>query len=184
MTATPPLKVLLIAGCGRSGSTLLSATLGQVEGLVSVGELTNLWPWIMEDLYPCMCARPFPECPFWSRVLDPDLVDGPAVEAVVAARQALLKQPSVRRRVRAANRRVFDEAADRYASILGEVYRRVQRVSGCAVVIDNSKQPAYGYAVGWVPDCEAYVLHLVRDSRAVAFSIQRHEGRTIPWIAR
>ena len=103
MTATPPLKVLLIAGCGRSGSTLLSATLGQVEGLVSVGELTNLWPWILEDLYPCMCARPFPECPFWSRVLDPDLVDGPAVEAVVAARQALLKQPSVRRRVRAAN---------------------------------------------------------------------------------
>jgi hypothetical protein len=184
MTVQPPLKVLFIAGCGRSGSTLLSATLGQVEGLVSVGELTNLWPWILEDRYPCMCGRRYHDCPFWGRVLEPDFADRPGVQEVAAVRRALFRQPSVRRRLRAANRRAFDEAADRYASILEEVYRRVQRVSGCDVIIDNSKQPAYGYAVGRVPDCEAYVLHLVRDSRAVAFSVQRHEGRSIPWIAR
>ena len=37
--AAKPVKVLYVAGLGRSGSTILANTLGQVEGFFSGGEL-------------------------------------------------------------------------------------------------------------------------------------------------
>lgn len=180
----PPHKVLLIAGCGRSGSTILASLLGQLEDVVSIGELTNLWAGISRN-GTCGCARPFPACPFWSRVLEPDLLDPRAVRDVSLARQALLERPILRRRVLwNGNRRALDAAADRYAPALGEVYRRVVRVSGCKVIIDSSKQPAHAYAVGRLAECQTYVLHLVRDSRAVACSMRRHEGHGTAGSAR
>ena len=39
----PAVRVLYIAGSGRSGSTILDRTLGQVDGFFSAGELCNLW---------------------------------------------------------------------------------------------------------------------------------------------
>ena len=38
-TADAPVKVLFIAGWGRSGSTLVGNVLGSVDGLVHLGEL-------------------------------------------------------------------------------------------------------------------------------------------------
>ena len=38
-----PVKVLLLAGSGRSGSTVLANLLGSVEGAFSGGELRYLW---------------------------------------------------------------------------------------------------------------------------------------------
>lgn len=40
---TAEVKVLYIAGWGRSGSTILDNVLGQVEGFFSGGELSYLW---------------------------------------------------------------------------------------------------------------------------------------------
>lgn len=170
-----PFKVLHITGAGRSGTTILARVLGHLEGFVSIGELTNHWTHILEHRL-CTCARPFGDCPFWSRVLEPDLLDPGKVRAVEAARQDLLKQPILRRLdLWRENHDALDEASDRYAPVLADVYRRVRRISGCDVIVDNSKQPAHAYAVGRVPDCETFVLHVVRDSRAVAFSRRRHE---------
>lgn len=181
---TPPYKVLLIAGCGRSGSTILASLLGQLEDIVSIGELTNLWAGILRN-GTCGCARPFPACPFWSRVLEPDLLDPRRVRDVSLARQGLLERPILRRLgLWNGNRRALDAAADRYAPALGEIYRRVLRVSGSKVIIDSSKQPAHAYAVGRLPECETYVLHVVRDSRAVACSMRRHEGHSTASSAR
>ena len=36
-------KVLFIAGNGRSGSTILDVILGQLEGFFAVGELRRIW---------------------------------------------------------------------------------------------------------------------------------------------
>ena len=61
--------VLYIAGPGRSGSTLLDLVLGQVDGVVSIGELRNLWYAGFHGAWPCGCGKPVTECPFWSAVL-------------------------------------------------------------------------------------------------------------------
>lgn len=185
MTVTAPLKVLVVAGCGRSGSTLLTTVLGQIDGFVAIGEVANLWSGILENRMLCTCTHPYAQCPFWSRVLGTDLLDPRRIRNAVAAEQRLVRRPIFRRPAfRAANRRELDDAADRYAALFGEVYRRVRRISGCDVVVDNSKRPAHGYAIRRLPDCESYVLHLVRDPRAVAFSAQRHAGRHVRWSAR
>src|SRR4029450_10870488 len=45
-----------------------------------------------------------------------------------------------------------------------------QSVSDSRVVVDTSKEPAYGYALGMVPGVDLRVLHLIRDPRAPAYS--------------
>jgi hypothetical protein len=185
VTGLRPVKVLVIAGCGRSGSTLLTTVLGQIDGFLSIGELTRLWDLIPENRRPCSCARPLSECPFWGPVLGSDLTDPRIVQEAAAAGRRLLQVPLLRRRwIRAGDRQAFEEAADRYATIFGEVYRRVRSSAGCEVIVDNSKRPVHAYAVGRSRDCETWVLHLVRDSRAVALSTERHEGRGMASSAR
>ena len=41
--ATDKIKVLYIAGNGRSGSTLLGVLLGQIPGFFNVGEVRRVW---------------------------------------------------------------------------------------------------------------------------------------------
>lgn len=172
-----PLKVLFIAGSGRSGSTILSAVLGHLEGFVSIGELTHLWVGILDNR-PCGCAESFSRCPFWSRVLEPDLLDPRNIDRMLAAKQRLIRQRILGRLdVWRGNRSAFDDAAERYATILSDMYRRVRRITGCDVIVDSSHQPAHGYAVRRIPDVETFVLHIVRDSRAVAFSKTRVKAR-------
>ena len=50
------------------------------------------------------------------------------------------------------------------------MYRAIQSVSGSRVVVDTSKEPAYGYALGMVEGIDVRVLHLIRDPRAAAYS--------------
>jgi hypothetical protein len=50
-------------------------------------------------------------------------------------------------------------------------------MSGCKVVIDSSKSPAIPLILATIPAIDLYVLHLVRDSRAVAYSMQRKKIR-------
>ena len=47
MTAQQPgdVKVLFLAGKGRSGGTLLAALLGQLPGFFNMGERDRLWDW-------------------------------------------------------------------------------------------------------------------------------------------
>ena len=69
MPSPTPIKVLFIGGAGRSGSTLLDRLLGQTPGLVSVGEVTNIWKVGFTDDFPCGCGELFSGCPFWREVI-------------------------------------------------------------------------------------------------------------------
>lgn len=151
--------------------------LGHLGGFVAIGELTHLWIGLLEGR-PCGCAEPLLRCPFWSRVLEPDWTNREKIEQIQEAKQQLLRQPILRRLdLPGGNRTEFNEAADAYGRILGEAYRRIRSVSGRHVIVDSSHQPAHGYALGRVAGVELFVLHLVRDSRAVAFSKSRWKSR-------
>src|SRR5918995_1530890 len=53
-----PVKVLYVAGLGRSGSTILANTLGQVEGFFSGGELNFIWKHALIENRLCGCGTP------------------------------------------------------------------------------------------------------------------------------
>lgn len=167
--------VVLVAGYGRSGSTLLDRLLGQVGGFVSVGEFYWLWLWSLGQNQRCGCGQPFRSCAFWTAVFDRafggfsglDLDRAVALQAVCEGRrygaQALLPGRG--------------GAVAEYRDLLARVYRAVLDVAGARVVVDSSKFPARALVLGRLDGLSTAVVHVVRDSRAVAFSWQRTRRR-------
>lgn len=64
------MKVLYIAGWGRSGTTILDNVLGAYASVFSVGELYFLWQRGLGQNRHCGCGEPLPSCPLWREVLD------------------------------------------------------------------------------------------------------------------
>jgi len=170
--AAGPLKVLYIAGLGRSGSTILANTLGQVEGFFSGGELNFIWKHTLIENRLCGCGKPARECPFWGPVFDEEF--GGQSEAL--AREMMRLQCSGARTrhiptmLTEGGRRKIQARLGKFLDNTGRLYRAIRSVSGSRVIVDTSKEPAYGYALGMVPGIDLRVLHLVRDPRAAAYS--------------
>ena len=73
LTGGPPaeskLKILYILGSGRSGSTLLAALLGEMDGFFDAGELRAFWTLCLPGRRLCGCGLPVRQCNVWSEVL-------------------------------------------------------------------------------------------------------------------
>lgn len=165
-------KVLYVAGWGRSGSTLLGRILGQVKDFCLVGELRYVWDRGLIENRLCSCGAPFRECPFWRKVLYEAFG---AVDSVRAERLVSMREQGIRTRhvLLAAGRKSLQARVFRmteYLHALDRLYRAARAVSHSTVVVDTSKFPGYGYTLQSMPGIDLYVLHLVRDPRAVAYS--------------
>jgi len=166
------IKVLYVAGLGRSGSTILANTLGQVEGFFSGGELNFIWKHALIENRLCGCGKPASECEFWSRVFEDEF--GGQDEAL-AREMMLLQYQGARTRhipqmLTDRGRRTIKNRLGKFLDNTGRLYRAIRSVSGSRVIVDTSKEPAYGYALSMVPGIDLRVLHLVRDPRAAAHS--------------
>jgi hypothetical protein len=184
-------KVLFLAGKGRSGGTLLANLLGQVPGFFNVGELNRLWDEGLVKNYSCGCGLPVRECPTWRAILkeaDALLGDSPLVpladarvdidQAAVARWPKLL--PLLRARV---DRRDRWKALERYTTATAAVYRAITTVTGARVIVDSSRLPTEPVGLGLVPGVDVRIGHLVRDPRAVVFSWKRRKQLTDPRAA-
>ena len=76
-------------------------------------------------------------------------------------------------RVRPGRRRELAE----YTSYYARLYAAIAEVSGAELVIDSSKHPSLAHCLRWQDGVDLRVLHLVRDSRAVAYSWGRQVRR-------
>jgi hypothetical protein len=167
-----PVKVLYVAGLGRSGSTILANTLGQVEGFFSGGELNFIWKHALIENRLCGCGKPSRECPFWGPVFDREF-GGQSEE--LAREMMRLQYSGARTRhipsmLTEGGRRKVRSRLGRFLDNTGRLYRAIQSTADSRVIVDTSKEPAYGYALGMVPGIDLRVLHLVRDPRAAAYS--------------
>ena len=68
----------------------------------------------------------------------------------------------------------FRNAFVSYSNYLERVYAAIKSVSGCTVIVDNSHDPMPALVLHRTPGIRPKVLHLVRDSRGVAFSLARY----------
>jgi hypothetical protein len=172
-----PQPVVYVASWSRSGSTLLDLMLGQIPGFVSVGEIRFLWERGLSEHQLCGCGAPVPACPFWSRVLEEVFGRGGRVdpEAMVALWRRV---DGLRRLPRQLTPGIYpghDADLTAFHEVLGRLYRAIGAVSGARVVVDSSKYAAYARLLARAPGLDVLGLHLVRDSRAVAYSWRRRK---------
>jgi hypothetical protein len=170
-------RVLYIAGSGRSGSTIVDNVLGQVDGVASVGEVRFLWErGVLADRL-CGCGEPFSACPFWQPVME--ATTGRVAAASDADRMAALLARGTRARhvpwlVRA--RRNPSSVGARLGELpdaLAALYAAIAERAGARVIVDSSKLPPYGELLRHVPGVDVSYVHLVRDPRATAYSWSR-----------
>jgi hypothetical protein len=168
-------RVLYVAGTGRSGSTLLARILDRAEGVFAAGELRYVWQrGLLEDRL-CGCGEPFSRCSFWAEVMDRAFGSDTDVDAeqVLAHQRALTRLRQVPRILTTGGR----PARGEYLRTLSRLYRAVAEVSGCQLVVDSSKLPSYGFVLGQVPDLDVRFVHLVRDPRGAAYSWSRMKAQ-------
>ncbi|AHY47611.1 Sulfotransferase family [Rubrobacter radiotolerans] len=172
MTRGGRVKVLYIAGLGRSGSTILSNSLGQIDGFFSTGEMNFVWKHALLENRLCGCGRPLRECPVWRAVFERAFggMDRVDARAVMASMHAGARTRHVPKMLTERGRRDLRKRVPLFLEHAERLYRAVTEATGERVIVDSSKEPAYGYAVGMIPSVDLYVLHLVRDPRAAAYS--------------
>lgn len=168
-------KVLYLIGKGRAGGTLLNNILGQIDGFVAPGELTRLWTWGLGEGWSCGCGRSVKECPFWTDAVARIEADGVVDPERVAAIQSKIQSwRSVPRMFREATRPTPRWAElNAYIELLGRTYRALATAASANVIVESTRWPVFPTAFGMVPGVDVYLLHLVRDPRAVAYSWRR-----------
>jgi hypothetical protein len=173
--AAPRQKVIFVAGAARSGTTLVGLLLGQIPGCTAVGELRYLWQRGLIEGRLCGCGRPVPQCGFWRDVLRDAGMADPITSLRITEALEMLESPRfIADQLRGHMHR--DRASAAWADRLAVVYRAVAQHSGAAVVVDSSKPPTYGSLLRMAASIDLYVVHVVRDPRACAFSLQRSKA--------
>lgn len=170
--AQPHGRVLFVGGVWGSGTTLLDLLLGELPGLVAVGELRQLWrSGILEDRR-CGCGAAFGACPFWREVGVEAFGGWDRLDAAdLAGRQRALD--TVWMGGRFALSRSTGARAGPLLEGLARVLTAIRRVSGRSVVVDSSKAPGQAIALRSLPHEDVRLVLVVRDPRAVVFSQQR-----------
>jgi len=172
-------KVLFIGGYSRSGSTLLDCMLGQLPGVFSTGELAYIWSHGLSENRLCGCGARFLDCSFWNRVGETafggwEQVD---VDRMVALERAVNRHRYVPFLLVPQISPAFRRKLEEYACVLGRIYRAILAVSGAHLIVDSTIDPAYGFVLTHVSGLDVQLVHMVRDSRATAFSWTRWQRR-------
>lgn len=168
-------KVLYITGWGRSGSTILDNVLGQLEGFFSVGEISHIWDRNILEQRICGCGEHLSKCEVWGHALQRAYG---GMESINAREMTQLRDSGARTRhvplmLLPGGKRFLRSRLSKYLGNLGVLYKAIEQETNSRVIVDSSKTPSYGYLLRMVPGVELYVLHLVRDPRAVSFSWSR-----------
>src|SRR3954454_8405020 len=175
-------RVLVIGGWGRCGSTLLDMLLGQLEGFVSAGEVRELWLRGLVEDRPCGCGESFQDCPFWTKV-GAEAYGGWGrldLDTGMRVRYSWDRAYSIPKLLRARSQERADSDLTYYTDSLQGLLAAISSVSGGAVVIDSSKLPSHTMLLQRIPDLDLRMVHLVRDSRGVAYSNQKHDAKAAP----
>jgi hypothetical protein len=182
-------RVIFVGGLGRSGTTLLERLLGELPGVVPLGEVVHLWARGIGGDEPCGCGARFSRCPFW-REVGRRAFGG--WSAGLAGRVADLRHRVDRtrripllslfpRRMPALSRRApARPPLAEYARAYARLYRAAGETAGVSVVVDSSKHASLAFCLSAALDPALgglSVVHVVRDPRAVAHSWSRQVSR-------
>jgi hypothetical protein len=173
--------IVFVGGYARTGSTLLDRILGGIPGFASFGEMRHVWDRGFRGNQLCGCGVPFRDCPFWTDVARTAFggFEGAHAEAVSRTKRSVDAFWNI---PRIANGGRLSSAAYRrrlgdYRDAVARLYRGMQQVSGARFLVDSTKDPQHAFVLKGIPGFDVRFVHLVRDSRAVAYSWRREVRR-------
>ncbi|RMG27961.1 MAG: sulfotransferase [Methanobacteriota archaeon] len=171
------LKVVYLAGLGRSGGTLLGRVLGEIPGVFYAGEVYFLWAdGLLEDRL-CQCRQPFSKCTFWKDVLSGAF---PEIDFISLGKEMFTAQKRI---VREKNffkmlflflqGALFRREAQRYYTSTQTLYQHILQTSQAGFLVDSSRHVTNLLGLSQVANM--YVIHLVRDVRGVIYSYRKQK---------
>lgn len=154
-----PIKLIYVVGLGHSGSTLLDLILGSHNSIESVGELKDFGEYFSNDLLPrekyiCTCGLPANECEYWHKVR--------SKTQLICGRSNVELKFNEQKQFEENNYRLMKAILD---------------VSDKRIICDSSKN--YSILKKFLDSelFDVFILHLVRDGRAVALSCKKKGER-------
>lgn len=179
-------RIIYVGAYGRSGSTLLGRMLAEAPGAVCVGETRYLWSRGLIDNVSCGCGVPFRECPFWCAIAEQAFGGWEAIDASALAETdgALNRLRTLPAHLAPRLRPRLSGMIEEYVEVLAVLYRAIATVSEAETIIEISKDPTFGCLLGRIPGQDVRAVHLIRDSRAVAYSWTRRRREPSPIAGR
>lgn len=159
-----PIKVIYILSSGHSGSTLLDLLLGSHSQIESLGEIEKFnhyfpnTPNALTTLSPekriCTCGSHVKNCEYWARV-----------------------KAAIQENGHTFNIDLKDSNHQRFSENNHILMGTILNVTQKSIICDSSKSYSRLQSLMKSDLFEVFVLHLVRDGRAVAFSKKQKETR-------
>jgi hypothetical protein len=155
---------------------MLERILGEMPGIVNVGELIDLFRRARSD-ERCGCGQEFISCPFWSGIGN-RAFGGWDTGSLSAANRLQGKVARQRRLPRLLAGRMagrgFRADLSAYGDYHAKLYRAIAAEAGAEYVVDSSKWPVQALALARA-GIDVRVIHLVRDPRGVAYSLGKKQ---------
>jgi hypothetical protein len=170
-----PIKVIYLLGAARSGTTLLTGLLGEMEGFFAAAEMRLVWHGF--DERRCGCGTKVKDCPVWSAALSAATMQGFRGPAEVIAMQRELTRTRHLPELLAGIRPRHNPQRRRYLGLMEQMYAAVSETSGADVIVDSSKAPGEAVLLRNSEKVTSFAVQVVRDARAVAYSWERVNRR-------
>jgi len=172
------MKVIFITGAGRSGSTLLDLILGELDQCFSIGEFRGFFKNFLRKKTLCSCGEYYERCNFWSeviyRVFNKLEFTSAELEFLYRLRKIVEHIPIINRKKQKTYFQKYNSEIKKFKEIYYKLYNQIFEITGCQIIIDSSKLPQYLLILNEL-NIETCLIHIVRDSRAVAYSWLRNK---------
>lgn len=172
------INVLFVSGFGRSGSTIIDNVLGQHDNVFSIGELRHIWQRGLLNNELCGCKKTILQCDIWHAILEDVFTktDKQTFKSLAKLAESVDKPKYIHKMLLSYDHE-YNQRKKEYQDILSKLYISIQKNSGAKLIIDSSKTPSHGFLLNELENLELSILHLIRDSRAVAYSWQKKVSR-------
>jgi len=170
----PNLKIIYIAGSGRSGTTIIDRVLGTLDGVTS---LNQVYPFGEPERQYCSCGNNIEHCPFWTEVMRNSAMLPAGTGRLIQLREKIDHTRYLPLLFTSVGRRFLNDSLQEYLGRLRDLYSAIAVASGGNILVDSSKVASRALILSMIPGFEVYVVHMIRDVRGVAYSWQKKKKR-------
>lgn len=157
---------------------MVDMLLGELDRVVSVGELIFIWSRGVVDNQLCGCGESFDSCGTWNDILiEYDRRKRRLSEneyLVYRNIGSMLRFPALLFGVNTGRKK---DIVKSIISSYDELYRSISKVTDAEIIVDSSKAVPFAYLLLRYSNLRIKLIHVVRDSRAVTFSRQKRKIR-------